>query len=424
MRIIIVADNASRQFGGEAFIPLNYFRLLLARKENVRLVVHARNKSELTQQFPDDLDRLHFVDDTTMHRALFQFSRSLPRRLADATTGLIIHLSTQLSQRRVVRDLVKLHQIDVVHQPIPVSPKTPSLMWGLGAATVIGPLNGGMDYPQAFRKERSIVSRLAFMFGRWLANFVNLLLPGKRRADVILVANRRTRDALPRGTDGRVVELVENAVDFSIWQQGSVERQQKDPTSFILVGRLIDWKALDIVLEAMSRLQGKLAVSLEIIGDGPMRESWQALADHRGLSSIVSFSGWLSQEACAVRMRGADVLVLPSLFESGGAVVLEAMAMGLPVIATAWGGPIDYLDSSCGILVSPDSREALIAGFSEAMTRLAMSSDLRMGLGRAGYARAREHFDWQRKIDQICQLYMLAIKTRADTRNEQVILKT
>ena len=414
MRIIIVADNASRQFGGEAFIPLNYFRLLLARNEDVRLVVHARNRSELTQQFPDHLDRLYFVDDTAMHKALFRLSRFLPRRLADATTGLIIHLSTQLSQRRVVRDLVKLHQIEVVHQPIPVSPKTPSLMWGLGAAVVIGPLNGGMDYPEAFRRERSILSRLAFTFGRWLANFVNDLLPGKRRADVILVANQRTRDALPRGVSGRVVELVENGVDFSIWQRISVKKQQSDPVEFIFVGRLIDWKALDIVLEAMGRLRGQLPISLEIIGDGPMRESWQALADQLGLCSVVKFSGWLSQEACAVRLRAADVFVLPSLFECGGAVVLEAMAMGLPVVSTAWGGPTDYLDSSCGILVNPDSRESLIAGFCDAMTRLATSPDLRLRLGQAGYARAREHFDWQRKIDQILEFYKLAVRSRTD----------
>jgi hypothetical protein len=96
-------------FWGEAFIPLNYFRLLLARKEDVRLVVHGRNRSELTQQFPDDLDRLYFVDDTILHQALFQFSRFLPRRLADATTGLIVHLSTQLAQRHIVRDLVRTH---------------------------------------------------------------------------------------------------------------------------------------------------------------------------------------------------------------------------------------------------------------------------------------------------------------------------
>src|SRR5579864_2140117 len=105
MRIIIAADNASARFGGEAFIPLNYFRLLLARKEDVRLVVHARTKAELTELFPSDIDRLYFVDDTMLHKALFWLGRLLPRRLADATTGLLMHLSTQFAQRRIIRKL-------------------------------------------------------------------------------------------------------------------------------------------------------------------------------------------------------------------------------------------------------------------------------------------------------------------------------
>jgi glycosyltransferase involved in cell wall biosynthesis len=99
---------------------------------------------------------------------------------------------------------------------------------------------------------------------------------------------------------------------------------------------------------------------------------------------------------------------LPSLFECGGAVVLEAMAMGLPVIATDWGGPADYLDESCGILVKPSSREALVDGFASAMQRLAQSPELRARLGDAGYKRAREHFDWEHKINQILKIYELA----------------
>ena len=114
MRIIITADNASARFGGEAFIPLNYFRLLLARKEDVRLVVHARNKSELTALFPNDLDRLYFVDDTSLHKALFRLGRFLPRRLADATTGLLMHLSTQFAQRRIIGG--RLPPASVAHQ--------------------------------------------------------------------------------------------------------------------------------------------------------------------------------------------------------------------------------------------------------------------------------------------------------------------
>ncbi|MFY9954439.1 glycosyltransferase family 4 protein [Bradyrhizobium sp.] len=406
MRIIIAADNASARFGGEAFIPLNYFRLLLARKEDVRLVVHARNKSELSELFPNDLDRLYFADDTMLHKALFRSGRLLPRRLADATTGLLIHLSTQFAQRRIIRHLVRAHDVDVVHVPIPVSPKAPSLMWELGTAVVIGPLNGGMEYPEAFRRERSKLSRLAFNFGRSIAHFVNALIPGILRAEVVIVANQRTREALPRGITGHVVELVENGVDFSVWQKSC--HADDGSVRFIFIGRLIDWKVLDVVLEAICRIYRQVSVSLEVVGDGPMRESWQTLADQMGLGSVVTFSGWLSQSACATRLQRSHVLVLPSLFECGGAVVLEAMAMGLPVIATDWGGPADYLDESCGILVKPSSREALVDGFASAMQRLAQSPELRARLGDAGYKRAREHFDWEHKINQILKIYELA----------------
>lgn len=414
MRIVIVADNASARFGGEAFIPFNYFRLLLARAEDVRLVVHGRNRSELVERFPNDTGRLHFVDDTALHKTLFRFGRFLPRRLAEATTGLLIHLSTQFAQRRVVHELVRAGGADVVHIPIPVSPKTPSLMWGLGAAIVIGPLNGGMEYPEAFRRERSALSGMAFRLGRLIAHSVNLLLPGKLRADVVLVANDRTRNALPRGVTGRIIELVENGVDFSIWRRSNHNRED-GPMRFIFVGRLIDWKALDLVLEAMRRLRGHLPISLEIVGDGPMQQAWKASAEALGLSSLVEFSGWLSQSACADRMQRADVFVLPSLFECGGSVVLEAMAMGLPVIATRWGGPTDYLDETCGILVSPSSREALISGFADAMEKLARSDSLRRQLGQAGYSRAQEHFDWQRKVDQMLKIYQCAVKHRKET---------
>jgi glycosyltransferase involved in cell wall biosynthesis len=414
MRILIVASNASSRMGGEAFIPLNYFRFLLARKMDVWLVVHSRNRAELTALFPDNLDRLRFVEDTSLHKKLNRFGQLLPRRLADATTGFIIHLTTQLAQRRLIRELVKTHAIDVVHEPIPVSPKTPSLMWGLGAAAIIGPLNGGMEYPKAFRRERNFISGLALGLGRALANLVNLLLPGKRRADIVLVANRRTREALPTGVAGQVIDLVENGVDFSIWKRSSTAKTASDSVRFIFVGRLIDWKAIDIVLAAMHRLEGRLRVSLEIIGDGPMRQTWQDLAHQLGLGANVQFTQWLSQHECALRLQQADVFVLPSLFECGGAVVLEAMAMGLPVIATAWGGPADYLDQSCGILVKPDSRESLIAGFASAMTTLVQSPALRERLGRAGLSRARAEFDWERKIDRITDLYELAIKSRTD----------
>ena len=262
-------------------------------------------------------------------------------------------------------------------------------MWGLGAAVIIGPLNGGMGYPEAFRRERNFISGLALGFGRALANFVNLLIPGKRRADIVLVANRRTREALPTGVAGQVIDLVENGVDFSIWKRSSIAMQARDCVRFIYVGRLIDWKAIDIVLAAMHRLEGQLLVSLEIIGDGPMRQTWQDLSHQLGLGANVQFTQWLSQKECALRLQQADVFVLPSLFECGGAVVLEAMAMGLPVIATAWADPQTISISPAEIFGETESRIPR-SRICNAMTLLAQSPALRGSQDRpASRGRAR-----------------------------------
>jgi glycosyltransferase involved in cell wall biosynthesis len=414
VRIIIIADNASSAFGGEAFIPLNYFRLLRDRQLDVCLLVHARNKDELKQRFASDLGRLFFVEDTILHKVLFKLGRFLPRRLADSTTGLLIHLTTQLAQRRVLHRMAKDKIIDVVHVPIPVSPKIPSLSWKLKVAVVIGPLNGGMEYPSAFRQHQGLIARLTMSFGRWLSGLANYLVRGKREADIVLVANDRTRRALPPGIKGKIIDLVENGVDFSVWNKKAIHSEPRSAVRCIFVGRLVDWKALDIVIEAMHRLPKDLDVTFEIVGDGEMREDWRSLSDRLGLERKVVFSGWMSQRDCAARLEQSDVFVLPSLFECGGAVVLEAMAIGLPVIATAWGGPADYIDESCGILVEPESREALVAGFAKGMSDLARSRELRNRLGRAGSYRAREYFDWDRKIDEIIDLYALALQKSAN----------
>ena len=81
------------------------------------------------------------------------------------------------------------------------------------------------------------------------------------------------------------------------------------------------------------------------------------------------------------------------------------MACGVPVIATAWGGPADYLDASCGILVNPSNPGSITQGFIAAMQKLIADPALRLQLGIAGRKRVEAHYDWNQKIDQILGIY-------------------
>ena len=417
-RVLIAAEHASARFGGEAALPLHYFRVLRGRGVPVWLLTHARTRAELSSLYPDDA-RIHYIEDTAWHRAMWRIGKRLPDAVAYATTGFLSRLSTQLAQRRMARRLVREHGIDVVHQPMPVSPREPSMLHGLGAPVLIGPMNGGMDYPPAFRRQRGTVERILFAVGRASASALNRLMPGKRRAATLLVANRRTRDALPAGLAAEVVELVENGVDLGVWRAPPLPAGNvaSSVTTFAYMGRLVDWKAVDLLLHAFARARAGAPMRLWILGDGAERDRLEALCRELGILGTeaqavgaVFFHGWLAQSACAERLGEADVLVLPSLLECGGAVVLEAMSMAKPVIATAWGGPLDYLDSSCGVLVPPESREAIVSGFAAAMVELAASAPMRGRLGAAGQRKVRREFDWDAKIDRMLELYGDAIR--------------
>ena len=112
---------------------------------------------------------------------------------------------------------------------------------------------------------------------------------------------------------------------------------------------------------------------------------------------------------CAGLLAESVALLLPSVYECGGAVVLEAMASGRPVIATRWGGPADYLDAGCGFLIEPSSESAMVAAFASSMRALIADPEKSRTMGRAGRERVVEHFNWLRKIDLIETIYRQAV---------------
>jgi glycosyltransferase involved in cell wall biosynthesis len=413
LRVCIVAENASFRFGGEASLPLHFFSRLRARGIEAWLVVHGRTRPELEALFADDQDRIQYIPDKWFHKLLWKLHHLLPRRVAEATFGTLMVLLNQIIQRNRVRQIIRDHRVNVVHQPIPVSPKAPSFIFGLGVPVILGPMNGGMDYPAAFRGVESWLTRVAVALGRSSANLVNSLIPGKRDAPILLVANQRTRRALPSCVRGEIIELPENGVDLRIWTTSPAATLPDGGARFLFIGRLVDWKRLDLVLHSLAQIPG---AHLEVIGDGPMRPAWTALAESLGIAGRTAFLGWLPQSECAHRLHNATALLLPSIYECGGAVVLEAMATGAPVVATNWGGPADYLDATCGILVDPSTPETIHRGFTDAMRTLLARPDLGAQLGTAGRRRVEEHFNWDQKIDRILEVYEQAIQQRASQK--------
>jgi glycosyltransferase involved in cell wall biosynthesis len=405
LRVLIVAEHASFKFGGEASLPLHYFRYLRARGVECWMVLHERTRGELEELLGQEIRRITFIPDTRWQVLLWKAGHLLPQRLQVFTSGWAIRLITQRRQRKEARRLVRDLRVNVVHEPIPVSPRMPSMLHDVGAPVIFGPMNGDMGFPPGFphldRKREKVLIRLA----RKLAGPMNRLSPGKRKAALLLVANERTRRALPPGLCRNVKVMVENGVDLPLWRLPRSHRSTEGPIVFGYMGRLVALKACNLMLRAFADVLAEHSARLILMGDGPERPRLERLAADLGIAEHVQFHGWLSQQNCAIALAGCDALILPSLHECGGAVVLEGMAAGLPVIAADWGGPADYIDPSCGILIPPKDPESYVDGLAEAMLRLARSPELRAQMGHAARAKVEQEFCWERRIDSMIDLY-------------------
>lgn len=415
-RVLIVSENISMKMGGESALPFYYARLLTDRGAEVLLACHERVREELRHDLPSLYPKAHFVADTPLQRLLHRISAHLPYRIKDIIVGQLIHYSTQWRIRRIAQALAVDGKIDIILEPAPISPKGLSFMYGIGVPVVIGPLCGGMSFPPRFRRLDSISTRAVIALSRRLSHIANRLVPGKTSAALILVANEQTERALPKGIRGRVCRLFESGVNLDVWMPPTDDGNGNSEIRFVFSGRFVDWKGIQFLLPAFERaLAIEPACRLDLIGGGGEFEGRvRELAQRPAFRDRICLHGWLPHAQAAEIVRQSDVFVMPSLRECGGAAILEAMAMGKPVIATNWGGPADYVTKESGILVSVTSPEEFIQGLANAMILLARSPQLRRSLGVGGMERVKQdHLSWDSKATRMFALLEETIAARS-----------
>lgn len=418
LSVLVVAANASERWAGEAILPLHIFRGLLEAGHDAWMCVGNETKPELDELLGSDARRVSYVEDAQMHAAFRWIQARTPSWMGSNPLYYTQVLATQRRQRDVVVQLVKKLGIDVVHQPTPISPRVPSLLVDLPAPLVIGPMNGAVEYPPGFRFMQSLGVRVAKNLARSLANTLPRRLDAKRQAECLIVANQRTEDRLPSGVGGRIFRMVENGVVPELWAHapadGVAEPSPSDRAlEIIFIGRLVPWKGPGWLIEAVARASKQVDCRLNIVGD--LQGERQRLAERvsqLGIESRVKFFGWQSQKYCAELLRKSDVLVLPSIFDPGATVVLEAMASGKAVIAARWGGPADILDASCGILIEPRDPASLVADLEQAIVSLANDRTRCASMGRAGQAKVLAGYTWPMKINRFVEIYREAIGRR------------
>jgi len=410
IHVCISAYACSPTGGGETGVGWNIVREV-ARRHRVWAITRRKHQAAIAAELlrtPLPNLRMIYFD--------------APKRLLALKRGPVgIDLYYRLWQRltrRLVEDLERDVGLDLTQHVTFVQYWTPTSLAYLSTPFVWGPVGGGETAPPAFRRDfdwRGRVYETLRHYARRHGESASPVRLAARRAALALAVTAETgARLLAMGT--RRVEVF-SAMGFDRADYESLSAVPIAPARvvrFISIGRLLHWKGFYLGLKAFSAaaIPGS---EYWIVGEGPERSTLAALVRRLKLDDQVRFWGAQPRPTVLEMLAACDVLVHPSLHDSGGCVCLEAMATGKPVVCLDLGGPADMVTDLTGIKVAANNPEQAVADLATAMTVLAANPDLRRTMGDAGRKRVRDEYIWEKKGDRLEALYASVLSNGGTT---------
>lgn len=388
----------------------------LAQQTPLTLVTHSRNRAALERAgAPLPGTEVLFIDTEWFAGPLYRLaSRLFPR--SEHPVFLIASLDFFVYDAVARRLLAKRLKVgagwQLVHQPTPVSPLAATSLHRLGLPLILGPWNGGLRSPDNFPEIMQAESGWLYPIRR-LGRLIDIVQGTTRRARLILTATQATRRAIPERYRSRCHDMLENGVDLEVFRPSPwpAPPSPSNPLRIIFVGRLLPFKGVAMLLEAVARLQREQPVHLDIVGSGSEEIPLRDRVERLGIGDRVTLHGALPHAAIAGLMQGAHVFCLPSVRESGGAVLLEAMAAARPVIAVAYGGPAEIVDDTVGALIPAAGWGAVVSDLTAYLADVFINPQTWRERGLAGRRRVEERYAWPAKIDTALALYHDCLET-------------
>ena len=419
LKLLICAYACNPAYGSEEAVGWQWIRCL-AQDHDVTVVTAAFNRDEIEQAIGSSRHtRFIYVEPRWWDY------RPIPiwKRIEASLFKPIMNLAYVLWQRRAARTahvLMSNEDYDLIHQLTYVGYRFPGRIWKLGLPFVWGPIGGLENTPW------NLLPALGFRGGIYYAGR-NLINSVQRR---FLKSPRQALRAAGPGviaaTSGisrglRVVYGVESTVISEVivpegWiRSASRAREAGQPLRLVWSGLHLPGKALNLLLWALARIPSRVDWTLDILGDGPERMHWQSLAKRIGIAPRCCWHGKLTRPRALEVMSEAHLLVISSLKDLTSTVLLEGLALGLPVVCPDHCGFSDAVTDACGIKVPPTDLETLVSGFSRAIREIEANEPRRKQMSSAASERARD-YTWDKRKGQLDRIYRSTIEWHSHRR--------
>ena len=264
----------------------------------------------------------------------------------------------------VVKKILNIIKFDYVHHVTFASYRIPSFLCLLNVPFIFGPVGGGEEAPKALIKNFDMNSKFKEIF-RNISNklikfspFMNMVFSKSHK---ILVTSSETKYKIPNKYHYKTfIELAISPDPERLLQKNIPKKNYTEFLNICFAGVLEHRKGIIIILEIIKKLKKNNHKFLfNFFGEGPEKKYMENFIKKEDLNNYIKFFGKITREKIYEEMSKNDIFLFPSLRDSGGFVLFEAMSVGLPSIVLNVGGPSLIIDKNCGILIDVKEKDQL-----------------------------------------------------------------
>lgn len=426
MKVLLIIESCNPEWASVPLVGFNFF-LQISEFCEVTLVTHERNKEALEKlSIPS---KIIFIKPSRIENAYYRIISRISTFRGSVIWPLRhalqypIYFFFDRNVDRLLKEDVARGEFDIVHAMTPILPRYPVSISKRCKETpfLLGPVNGGVPFPKAFKNRgKREFSQLNFLRSLGAAIIPNYKDTYKR-ATLVLAGSTYTKSWIEKNLDLASIKvklLFENGVPEKFYEHPPSEEdtpKEMQPLQALFVGRLVPYKGVDMAIKAISKTQN---VHLTIVGNGPEYDELRKLTTQLRISDRVTFKGWIAQSETIDFYKSADIFCFPSVREFGGAVVMEAMAAGLPCIVVNNGGIAEYVDDSTGYIIPPNGEQHVIDELIRVLNEATNDRRALQEKSRNSYAKAAQ-FSWKNKGKTLRYIYSEIIMNNRENKKSQ-----
>ena len=390
--ILVSAYGCEPLKGSEPGIGWNWV-LQMAKNNRLHVITRANNQKMIEAYLPEKLKKniIFYYYDTP------KFIKNLKHK----AKGLYFYyFCWQMGIISTIRYILKREKIDYTMHLTFGSMWMPTFLPLFRTPFIWGPIGGGDCEPRSFLRVLPLKQRF-IQTTRYAMNAFSFLNPfimiPATKAVAILARTPNSAHVIPHCFQHKTKVILETAMEEHVFRYRKEKRENDNTIRLITTGRLLPNKNILTAVRALKYIPKKNRISLTIVGSGYQKKAIEAEAKNNGWEDNVKIITEIPRQDVLKLVEQSDIFLFPSLREGGSWSLMEAMAIGLPVVCLDWAGMAITVDDTCAIRLPITSPEQMPKDMANAIIKLIENPELREQMGEAGRKRIKYVFNWEAK---------------------------